>query len=245
MNIGRLIRYYRELMGLRQYELAERIFVTDKTIGHYETGARIPSVDKLEMIAKALGIEVAAFFQEDETMFEELTYIEKSEEVVAIKESTNILAIRKEIEALGNRKKLIVVVKEVTDFVKMIMTKYYGFRKYIYFCYGIERFQHIRKNLHLLEETDFRANDKAVCIYNIDNIFNITESVTYTIVGEKMFEEGDIPCPLVEIITCNGFYGSFPKEWFELYDQGDTTKPVPKAPIIDRMDMLYRMRRFM
>lgn len=58
MEIGKKIRYYREQAGFSQKQLANLIYIGERTVGHYETGTRIPPVDKLELIADALDVEV-------------------------------------------------------------------------------------------------------------------------------------------------------------------------------------------
>lgn len=58
MKLQENIRYYRVENGYLQKELANLIFVSERTIGHYETGERIPPIDKLYLIANALDVEV-------------------------------------------------------------------------------------------------------------------------------------------------------------------------------------------
>lgn len=58
MSLQENIRYYREENGYFQKDLAALIFVSERTIGHYETGVRIPPIDKLSLIADALDVDV-------------------------------------------------------------------------------------------------------------------------------------------------------------------------------------------
>lgn len=67
MGIGENIRSIRILRGLTQESLAERANLSRSSIVNFETGKRAPRVDDLESIAKALGVEVSIFFQENPT----------------------------------------------------------------------------------------------------------------------------------------------------------------------------------
>lgn len=58
MSLQENIRHYREENGYFQKDLAALIFVSERTIGHYETGIRIPPIDKLSLIADALDLDV-------------------------------------------------------------------------------------------------------------------------------------------------------------------------------------------
>ena len=55
---GSFIRDSREKQGLTQYELAEKIGVSDKTVSKWETGRGLPDITLLEPLAKALQISV-------------------------------------------------------------------------------------------------------------------------------------------------------------------------------------------
>ncbi len=67
MNIGELIRNIRLNKGLTQEVLAEKAELSRNTIVNFENKKRVPRVDDLESIAKALGVEVSIFFQENPT----------------------------------------------------------------------------------------------------------------------------------------------------------------------------------
>lgn len=58
MDIGHQIKHYREQVMLSQRELAEKIFVSERSIGHYETGTRVPPIDKVLLIADILDVEL-------------------------------------------------------------------------------------------------------------------------------------------------------------------------------------------
>lgn len=57
-KLGKNMKYYRIQAGYSQKELAELLHLGERTIGHYETGTRIPPIDKLELIADALDVEL-------------------------------------------------------------------------------------------------------------------------------------------------------------------------------------------
>ena len=58
-----LVRY-RKRRGLSQYALAEKTGLSRRVISHYETHATEPSIEKLEIIAKALGVKVSQLLEE-------------------------------------------------------------------------------------------------------------------------------------------------------------------------------------
>ena len=56
---GATIRALREKKGLTQAQLAERLFVSDKTVSKWENGKGYPDITLLESVAGALGVSVA------------------------------------------------------------------------------------------------------------------------------------------------------------------------------------------
>lgn len=55
---GSVIRQLRELRGLTQAQLAERISVSDKAVSKWETGRGLPDITLLEPLAEVLGVSV-------------------------------------------------------------------------------------------------------------------------------------------------------------------------------------------
>ena len=56
---GAMIRGLREKQKLTQAELAEKLFVSDKTVSKWESGKGYPDITLLEPIAKVFGVSVA------------------------------------------------------------------------------------------------------------------------------------------------------------------------------------------
>ena len=56
---GAMIRGLREKQKLTQAELAEKLFVSDKTVSKWESGKGYPDIALLEPIAKVFGVSVA------------------------------------------------------------------------------------------------------------------------------------------------------------------------------------------
>lgn len=56
---GAMIRELREKQKLTQAELAEKLFVSDKTVSKWESGKGYPDIALLEPIAKVFGVSVA------------------------------------------------------------------------------------------------------------------------------------------------------------------------------------------
>lgn len=68
------IRYFREKERYTQQELAEKLFLSDRAIGHYETGKRTPSIDTLKDISKCLKVELDEFFKDETKRLMQLQY---------------------------------------------------------------------------------------------------------------------------------------------------------------------------
>ncbi|MBU5613914.1 helix-turn-helix domain-containing protein [Geomonas azotofigens] len=63
-EIGEKLKEFRKCKGLTQLQLAGKIDVTFQQIQNYETGASRLNTDKLQAIAIALSVPVAAFFED-------------------------------------------------------------------------------------------------------------------------------------------------------------------------------------
>lgn len=61
--LGRQIAHYRRKAGLTQEELAERTAYSVDFIGLVERGINAPTVERLEDIARAVGVEVWELFR--------------------------------------------------------------------------------------------------------------------------------------------------------------------------------------
>lgn len=55
---GTYIREQREKNNMTQLELAEKLFISDKTVSKWETGKGLPDISMLEELAKALRVSV-------------------------------------------------------------------------------------------------------------------------------------------------------------------------------------------
>jgi transcriptional regulator with XRE-family HTH domain len=63
VSFARNLRRLRKKRGLTQYDLADLTGISRRMIGHYETHAVEPPIDKLESIAAALKVRVSALFE--------------------------------------------------------------------------------------------------------------------------------------------------------------------------------------
>ena len=59
--LGQRLRYWREVQGFTQGEVAKQAGLTQYWISHYECGRRYPSVEHLFAIVHCLGIEAEIF----------------------------------------------------------------------------------------------------------------------------------------------------------------------------------------
>ena len=62
---GAMIRELREKKGMTQAELAERLFVSDKTVSKWETGATIPDVEMLVQLSELYGVTINEILRAD------------------------------------------------------------------------------------------------------------------------------------------------------------------------------------
>ncbi len=62
IQIGKRIKHFRELAGLSQLQLAQKVPCESSTLAHYETGKNLVSMTKLLKIAEVLEVEPYQFF---------------------------------------------------------------------------------------------------------------------------------------------------------------------------------------
>lgn len=62
-SIGERIGNRRKELGLTQKELAEKLYVTDKTVSRWETGKQIPDAMMMQSIAAALDMPISGFYE--------------------------------------------------------------------------------------------------------------------------------------------------------------------------------------
>ena len=63
-TIGKNIKKYRTRNGLKQHDLAKKLYMSDSFIAKLESKTRQTiSIDTLEQIAKALEVDIADFFK--------------------------------------------------------------------------------------------------------------------------------------------------------------------------------------
>lgn len=57
MNIGHNLRYFRELKGLTQQQVAYRLFIERSTYAKYETDVSEPNLKGLSMLTTVFGVD--------------------------------------------------------------------------------------------------------------------------------------------------------------------------------------------
>jgi transcriptional regulator with XRE-family HTH domain len=60
------MKKYRQILGISQMALAEKVGCSTTLIGNIEINKRFPSADNINRIAKALEVKVADLFTEEE-----------------------------------------------------------------------------------------------------------------------------------------------------------------------------------
>jgi transcriptional regulator with XRE-family HTH domain len=63
-GLGEAIRQGRSVLGISQGELAERAGLHRTYVSDLERGARNPSIESIEKLARALGVSVAKLFEQ-------------------------------------------------------------------------------------------------------------------------------------------------------------------------------------
>ena len=75
MTIGNKIRFFRNLRGYTQDELGQKIGLQGDRVRQYENGIRTPKADKLEALANALDVDIAALSDINITSEEDIMHI--------------------------------------------------------------------------------------------------------------------------------------------------------------------------
>ena len=71
-SIGKKIKQYRSVKGISQEELGNAVFVSGKHISYIETGARVPSLELVVLIANVLDVSA------DDLLVDNLTHTSSS-----------------------------------------------------------------------------------------------------------------------------------------------------------------------
>ncbi len=96
--IGNRIRYFRNLKGMTQAELAEAIQIETSTLAHIEIGKNLPAISRLPLIAEKLGIEVyQLFIKKDVNKDSDII-----EEIIGLLKSCDDTQLRLIYELIGN-----------------------------------------------------------------------------------------------------------------------------------------------
>ena len=64
--LSRNMKKYRQILGISQVALAEKVGCSTTLIGNIEIGKRFPSADNINRIAKALQVKISDLFTEQE-----------------------------------------------------------------------------------------------------------------------------------------------------------------------------------
>lgn len=198
--LGSKIKKYRELRNLTQEELADMLFISPKTLGHYETGARdCRKLDVLAALTKTLGFSV--LIKKGKVYIEEETKMENN------KTNNNLNNINDMEDITMNNKEL----------KTTIMEKHKGdyYRTIAEFCYGRytslseEEFKVVTDLFNDIKTTD-------VCKIALNNSLlsiesGVYESDKYYLLDLRAFEE-------MKDEMIDAFMIVFNKDDFSVYD---------------------------
>ncbi|WP_273720511.1 helix-turn-helix transcriptional regulator, partial [Leuconostoc mesenteroides] len=82
MKFAQVIKDKRLEYSMTQSELAEKLFVSNKTISNWETGKTMPDLDNVLYIAKVLHISLDKMLLEDNNMVD---HVKRIQEIKATK----------------------------------------------------------------------------------------------------------------------------------------------------------------
>ena len=84
ITLGKRIKQAMESKNMKQYELAEKTYITQTTISRYITGERTPDAINLKAICEALEISADWLLEIKDYQQEELKRLEKLKELMEI-----------------------------------------------------------------------------------------------------------------------------------------------------------------
>lgn len=70
MTIGKILKQFRDRMGLTQAVVADFLGIKRELLSYYENDTREAPIDVLERLAHLYGIELADFFEENENLMQ-------------------------------------------------------------------------------------------------------------------------------------------------------------------------------
>ena len=82
ITLGKRIKQAMKLKNIKQYELAEKTYITQTTISRYITGERTPDAINLKAICEALDVSADWLLEIKDYQQEELKRLEKLKELM-------------------------------------------------------------------------------------------------------------------------------------------------------------------
>jgi transcriptional regulator with XRE-family HTH domain len=70
VKYGKKIELNRRKIGMTQYELAEKLGVSQPTVGYWERCERMPRMEHMARIAKLFNVNVSVLFFDDSERFD-------------------------------------------------------------------------------------------------------------------------------------------------------------------------------
>lgn len=80
MYDGKNLKRERKRAGITMDELANQVGVTQAQISFYERNINVPSIEKLEAIARVLNVPISKLLDEDATFYQPHTNLKKEEQ---------------------------------------------------------------------------------------------------------------------------------------------------------------------
>lgn len=122
-DIGRQIKKFRKLRGLKQNELAEKLGITNKRLSSWERGSTQPNVQYIDQLCEALKISADDLFDLDFEAEKTFDYLEKhgsiDEGFKAYEEDQNLLKRFKALDREGQHFVRLVIDRELDRVEKL------------------------------------------------------------------------------------------------------------------------------
>lgn len=98
MTIGKILKQFRERMGLTQAVVADFLGIKREVLSYYENDTREAPIEILEKLAHLYGIELTDFFEENENLMQANIAFAFRAENLSEEDLTQIASFRKIIK---------------------------------------------------------------------------------------------------------------------------------------------------
>jgi transcriptional regulator with XRE-family HTH domain len=116
IHVGGRVRFRRKILGMSQVNLAKSLGIAFQQIQKYEKGTNRIGASRLQRIAEILGVPIGFFFENDETLSQDLGPVGDTDEVALFMTSKEGLALGRAFIAIDDvnvREKLLALTRSL------------------------------------------------------------------------------------------------------------------------------------